>query len=175
LEVHEPTYNATRATLAKTPTLPTDEVLANIIGLLVGDGTFTTSLHNTRSRKGGLQYKITLNLARNEQNRFLLNFVRARLGGIGSGVYDTRSYSEALDGYYDAVAWTVSAPVHVLWFAKLVYSSQLLRLSFRSSVRVIRMIESIEGGFDHHKFMETLGFPESARLLSHPETDGVWP
>jgi len=174
--VREPTYGATRRTLEKRPTVPSDEMLAHIIGLLVGDGSFITSLHNKGGRRR-LQYKITIGLARNEQNRFLLNLVRHCLGGIGSGVFNTRRYSEERDAYYDAVAWTVSAQVHVLWLAKLFYSSQLLRLSFRSSVRVIRMIECIEGGFDHHRFMETLGFPEgnSAKLLSRPETVGVWP
>jgi len=174
--VREPTYGATRRTLEKRPTVPSDEMLAHIIGLLVGDGSFITSLHNKGGRRR-LQYKITIGLARNEQNRFLLNLVRHCLGGIGSGVFNTRRYSEERDAYYDAVAWTVSAQVHVLWLAKLFYSSQLLRLSFRTSVRVIRMIECIEGGFDHHRFMETLGFPEgnSARLLSRPETVGVWP
>jgi hypothetical protein len=172
LAVHEPTYGAQKSTLAMTPKMPTDEELALAIGLLVGDGTFAVSKKTGRKN---LQYKIMVRLSLCAGNRALLHSVKASFGGIGSSVYASRAFSEKLGYRVDVVVWAVSAQVHVLWLAKLVYSNELFRLSHRNSIRVIRMIECLEGGFDHYRFMEKLGFPESARLLSHPETNGVWP
>lgn len=164
--------------------VPSNYILSRAVGLVVGDGTVGTSrdVQIVAGVPTGVvlcKHAIVVELVLNDANKEMLNSVQSDFGGIGS-VYD--SERDRGGEIVKTVRWAVQGVDDVRFFAEVLYEQALLNLSYRTKVRIIRMLHCMHYNYDYYEFLNKLGSVRTfqpARLLSPLELSqadsAIWP
>ena len=164
--------------------VPSNYILSRAVGLVVGDGSVGTSrdVQTVAGVPTGVvlcKHTIAVQLVLNDANKEMLNSLQYGFGGIGS-VYD--SEREVEGEIVHTVRWAVQGVDDVRFFAELLYEQALLNLSYRTKVRVIRLLHCMHYNYEYYEFLDKLGSDRTfqpARLLSPLELSQadsvIWP
>jgi len=164
--------------------VPSNYILSRAVGLVVGDGSVGTyrAVQTVAGVPTGVvlcKHTIVVQLILNDANKEMLNSLQYDFGGIGS-VYD--SEREVEGEIVHTVRWAVHRVDEVRFFAEVLYEQALLNLSYRTTVRIIRLLHCMHYNYDYSEFLDKLGSDRTfqpARLLSPLELSeadsAIWP